>query len=36
MEDNLNKYDFNEIHLSEPEVEVDEDRETKGTCPSLT
>ena len=35
MEDNFNKYDFNEIHLSEPEVEVDEDRETKELVPAL-
>ncbi len=35
MEDNFNKYDFNEIHLAEPEMEVDEDREIKELVPAL-
>ena len=35
MEDNFNKYDFNEIHLAEPEMEVDEDLETKVLVPAL-
>ncbi len=34
-EDNFNKYDFNEIHLAEPEMEVDEDQETKVLVPTL-
>jgi len=35
MEDNSNKYDFNEIHLSSPEMEVHKDQETKVLVPKL-
>jgi hypothetical protein len=34
-EDNFNKYDFNEIHLSDPEMEVHKDQETKVLVPTL-
>src|SRR4029079_13586239 len=34
-EDNFNKYDFNEIHLSDPEIEVHKDQETKVLVPTL-
>ena len=34
-EDNFNKYDFNEIHLSSPEMEVHKDQETKVLVPTL-
>src|SRR6476619_4973083 len=35
MEDNSNKYDFNEIHLSSPEMEVHKDQETEVLVPTL-
>jgi hypothetical protein len=34
-EDNFNKYDFNDIHLSDPEMEVHKDQETKVLVPAL-
>jgi hypothetical protein len=34
-EDNFNKYDFNEIHLADPEMEVHKDQETKVLVPTL-
>jgi hypothetical protein len=34
-EDNFNKYDFNEIHLEDPEIEVHKDQETKVLVPTL-
>ena len=34
-EDNFNKYDFNEIHLSDPEMEVHKNQETKVLVPTL-
>jgi hypothetical protein len=34
-EDNFNKYDFNEIHLADPEIEVHKDQETKVLVPTL-
>src|SRR6476620_7389426 len=35
MEDNSNKYDFNEIHLSSPEMEVHKYQETEVLVPTL-
>ena len=34
-EDNFNKYDFNEIHLADPEMEVHKEQETKVLVPTL-